>query len=586
MAASSWRDVVRVARGHYRSVTVAVVLSLVSTSLSVAQPLLVKQVIDSVVAGPLAWWVVPLLVSLFVAQGGVHAAGRVVLVRTGEGIVLRIRRGLVEHLLRLRMPAYQQHRTADLVSRASSDCTALRTSIAQGMTDAVAGTFGLVATVGFMIWLDWRLLAITFAAVTVGGSVVWLVLRHVRTASLRTQQATGELAADLDRALGAIRTVRASRAEAREARRIGERARAAYLAGVRMGKLTALIEPASGLAVNGAFLLVLLVGGVRVAAGASTVGDLVAFLLYLTYLAMPLDAIVQSVTAMQQGAGALERINDVMTLPRESDPSPAVAARMPSPEPNGSRGTGNGAAGPVLEFRQVWFGYHPDRPVLRGVDLRIPSHGCVALIGRSGAGKSTVFALAERFHDPDRGVILFDGVDVRELPRDACRARIGLVEQDAPVLHGTLRENLLYAAPHAADDDLERVLDLASLGDVVSRLPRGLDTALGDRGGLLSGGERARVAIARTLLSRPKLLLLDEPTAHLDPANEAALRRTVSRLSRHCALLVVAHRFATVRDADQIVVLDQGTVTAAGDHEQLLASSPYYRGLATGKVTP
>jgi ABC-type multidrug transport system fused ATPase/permease subunit len=572
-----------VARGHYRSVTVAVVLSLVSSGLSVTQPLLVKQVIDAVVEGPLAWWVIPLLVSLFVAQGGVHAAARVVLVRTGEGIVLRIRRSLVDHLLRLRMPAYQQHRTADLISRAGADCTALRTSIAQGMTDAVAGSFGLVATVTFMIWLDRRLFAITFVAVTVGGVVVWLVLRHVRAASLRTQQATGELAADLDRALSAIRTVRASRAQAREAQRIGERAAAAYLAGVRMGKLTALIEPTSGLAVNGAFLLVLLVGGVRVAAGASTVGDLVAFLLYLTYLAMPLDAIVQSVTAMQQGAGALQRINDVMTLPREPDSPVTVApGRTPSPEltPNGDRGV------PVLEFRQVWFGYHPDRPVLRGVDLRVPAHGCVALIGRSGAGKSTVFALAERFYDPDRGVILFDGVDVRELPRDACRARIGLVEQDAPVLHGTLRENLLYAAPHAADDDLDRVLDLASLGDVVSRLPHGLDTALGERGGLLSGGERARVAIARTLLSRPRLLLLDEPTAHLDPANEAALRRTVRRLSRQCALLVVAHRFATVRDADRIVVLDHGTVAADGDHGQLLASSPYYRGLATDKVTP
>lgn len=580
------------ARSHYRSVTVAVVLNLVSSGLSVTQPLLAKQVIDSVVTGPLAWWVIPLLVSLFVAQGGVHTAARVVLVRTGEGIVLRIRRSLVDHLLRLRMPAYQRHRTADLISRASADCTALRTSIAQGMTDAVAGSFGLVATVAFMIWLDWRLFAITFAAVTVGGAVVWLVLRHVRTASLRTQQATGELAADLDRALGAIRTVRACRAEGREARRIGERAGAAYLAGVRMGKLTALIEPASGLAVNGAFLLVLLVGGVRVAEGASTVGDLIAFLLYLTYLAMPLDAIVQSVTAMQQGAGALQRINDVMTLPRESDP-PAIReaqAEVLAPDqtltPNGARGAGNGVAGPVLEFRQVWFGYHPDRPVLRGVDLRVPAHGCVALTGRSGAGKSTVFALAERFHEPDRGVILFDGVNARELPRDACRARIGLVEQDAPVLHGTLRENLLYAAPHAADDDLDRVLDLASLGDVVSRLPRGLDTPLGDRGGLLSGGERARVAIARTLLSRPRLLLLDEPTAHLDPANEAAFRRTIRRLSRECALLVVAHRFATVRDADQIVVLDRGTVAAAGNHEQLLASSPYYRGLATGKVTP
>jgi ABC-type multidrug transport system fused ATPase/permease subunit len=560
-----------VARGHYRGVTVAVLLSLASSGLSIAQPLLVKQVIDSVVTGPVAWGVIPLLVALFAAQAGVQATARVVLTRVGEGIVLRIRRTLVDHLLRMRMPAYQQHRTGDLISRAGADSTALRASIAQGMTDAVTGGFGLVGTVAFMIWLDWQLFMMTFTAVAVGGAIVWLVVRQVRAASLRTQQATGELSAELERALGAIRTVRASRAEAREAQRIGDRADTAYSAGLRMGRLLALIEPASGLAVNGSFLAVLLVGGVRVAGGNSTVGDLVAFLLYLTYLAVPLDSILQAVTAMQQGAGALQRINEVLALPLEPDPAPQHPASAPDRE----------GAGPVLEFRQVWFGYRPDRSVLRGLDLSVPAHGYVALVGRSGAGKSTVFALAERFYDPDRGTIRLDGVDVRELPRDACRARIGLVEQDAPVLHGTLRENLLYAAPDAGDE-LDHVVELTNLGEVVSRLPHGLDTPLGDRGGLLSGGERARVAIARTLLARPRLLLLDEPTAHLDPTNEAALRQTLRSLSRECALLVIAHRFATVRDADQIVVLDQGRVVASGGHQQLLETSPYYRGLATG----
>jgi ABC-type multidrug transport system fused ATPase/permease subunit len=222
--------------------------------------------------------------------------------------------------------------------------------------------------------------------------------------------------------------------------------------------------------------------------------------------------------------------------------------------------------------------------VLRGVSLTVPRHALVALVGRSGAGKSTLFSLVARLYEPDSGTLRFDGRPATELGRRESRAGIALVDQNTQVLEGTLRENLTYAAPGAGEDDILRVVRLARLGPVVRRLPGGLDGRLGDRGGTLSAGERQRVALARALLARPRLLLLDEPTSHLDAVNEAALARTLSEVTADCAVLVIAHRLSTVQHADRIVVLDDGRTVACGRHDDLLTTSPVYRELATAQV--
>jgi ABC-type multidrug transport system fused ATPase/permease subunit len=573
------RDVLNIVRGHRKPVLVAVGLGVAASALGMVQPLIAKQVIDSTGRGATSWIMIGLLLALFISEAVVGGFGRYVLGRTSEGIVLRVRMNLINQLLRLDAPAYDRHRIGDLIAHVSSDSTVLRRFVGDAFSKAITALIGLVGTVVLMIWLDWLLFSIVAAFVVAGTVIVVSVLRGIRVASLRGQRSIGELTSDLERALSAIRTVRASRGEKREGSRIGKHAESVYTSSVRVAKLDALIGPASQMAVNGSFLVILLVGGVRVANGSASLGDLVAFMLYMTYLTVPISNAFQALSAIQQGTGALQRVNEVLALPRE----PVGADQEPPPQPQAGDSARPAEADrppPVLEFRDVWFGYDSDQPVLRGVSLQVSRFGHTALIGRSGAGKSTIVALIERFYDPDRGQILLNGRDVSTMSREECRAMVGLVEQESPVLYGTLRDNITYGAPHARPEEIERAVTLANLTDLVARFPQGLDAEVGEHGDMLSGGERQRIAIARSLLIRPRLLLLDEPTAHLDTANELALSRTIDQVAKECAMLVIAHRFSTIRSAGQIVILDDGKVSAVGSHEELLATNSYYQSVA------
>jgi ATP-binding cassette subfamily B protein/ATP-binding cassette subfamily C protein len=375
----------------------------------------------------------------------------------------------------------------------------------------------------------------------------------------------------VERAISAARTIRASGAEEREAGAVGRSAAEAYAAGVRLAKLESVTGPVSTATTQAAFLLVLGVGGARVAAGAITVGSLVAFILFLFFLVMPLGRALHAYTQLQAGLGALERIEEVLELPAEADGDPAGT---PEAVPTA----------PAVAFDGVSFAYPGGGPVLHEVSFTVPRGGRVALVGPSGAGKSTLLALIERFYDVTGGAVRVDGHDVRDLPRQALRARLGYVEQEAPVLAGTLRDNLLLTAPHATDDELLAALGEVNLGGLAQRAPEGLDVQVGEGGVLLSGGERQRLAIARTLLANAPVLLLDEPTSNLDARNEAALRAAIAAAATRRTLIVVAHRLSTVVDSDVIVVLDGGRVVATGSHEELLTASPLYRELATHQL--
>ncbi len=564
-------------RPHRGQLGVVVLISLVAAAASLAQPLLVRRLLAAVTAAsPLAG---PVALLVLVMLAGVVLSGvqRYLLQRTAEGVVLATRRRLVDRLLRLPVAELEARRLGDLISRVGADTTLLKTVVTSGLVDLLSGLVVVVGAVVLMALIDPLLLGVTVVSIGLGAAALVVFSRRIRPLSREAQEAVGSMTASVERALGAVRTIRAARAEDREVATVTTSARAAYDAGLKVARVSAVVAPLSGLAVQGAFLAVLGIGGARVASGAITVADLVAFVLYLFLFVQPIAQSVQAWTAIQAGLGSLARIEEVTALAIESDvrARATTTRRVPTPrdpEP------------PVLSFEGVDFDYASGVAVLRGVDLQVRRGQRVALVGPSGAGKSTVLALAERFYDPTGGVIRLDGVDVRELDRSVVRARLGYVEQDAPVLAGSLRDNLLLGAPAADESALLRVLASVNLTDLVERAPLGLDSQVGDEGVLLSGGERQRLAIARVLLTAPSLLLLDEPTASLDARNEAALSAAVDAVAVDRSVLVVAHRLSTVVTADQIVVLDQGQVVAVGRHDELVASDGLYRELATTQL--
>ncbi|MGA4845035.1 ABC transporter ATP-binding protein [Streptomyces sp. G5(2025)] len=585
-AGETWRALYRHFRPHRAAVALGAFLTLIGAASGLAQPLAAKALVDRLGADDSIAGILVLLTALVVLGTAIESVGAYVLERTAESVVFAARRTLIGRLLRLRLPEVERTQPGDLMSRVTSDTTLLRAVTTQSVVSAASGGLTFIATIVLMALMDPVLLGVTLGVIVLIGGAVSLVMPKIAQATRRAQEAVGTISTALERAFGAFRTLKASGAEGREAEAVQEAAQEAWRHGVRAAKWQSVAWSSVGLSVQVSFLAVLGIGGARVASGAISISTLVAFLLFLFYLIDPVSRLVEAASQYQVGSAAIARIVQAERLETEEtdpDADPDTGPKThPKTHPETERAAGHAGGGPAaVAFENVTFRYRDDLPyVHHGVSFDVPGPGMTAFVGPSGAGKTTVFGLIERFYEATGGRILVDGKDVRQWPLAQLRSAIGYVEQDAPVLAGTLRENLLFAAPDATDAEVREVLVRARLDGVVERLPEGLETVVGHRGSKLSGGERQRVAIARALLRKPRLLLLDEATSQLDAVNELALRDVVTEVSREVTVLVVAHRLSTVMLADRIVVMDAGKVRATGTHAELVAADPLYGELA------
>ncbi len=557
---------------HKPALWLAVVLSILGAGVNLGQPLIVGQLISAVQnkQDVTAWalGLIAVLLGTAVTGGFMYY----ILAKAGEGVVLSARNKLATRLLRMPIKEYDLRRTGDLVSRVGSDTTLLRAVLTQGFVDAAGGVLIFVGSIVAMAVIDPLLLGITLAVIAIAIMAVAFTSRKIKEATTKAQSRVGDMAASVERALSAVRTIRAARAEAREGDYIIKNAEEAYVQGVKIAKLNAAVSPIAGIAFQGAFIAVLGVGGYRVASGETSIANLITFILLMFTMSRPLGQAFGAYSSIQSALGALARIQEVLDVETEETNYDL--------KHQGKRKSKNSTA---IEFKKVNFGYD-QAEVLTNVSFKIERGTRVAIVGPSGSGKSTSFSLIERFYEPTKGQILLDGQAVTEISRNDLRAQIGYVEQDAPVLAGSLRDNLLIGKPDATDKELKAVLGEVNLTDVLKRDKRGLNAEVGENGIMLSGGERQRLAIARALLAAPPILLLDESTASLDGLNEQRMREALDAVAKNRTVIVIAHRLSTVVDSDQIIVMQQGKVIGTGTHKQLLKSTPLYKELAATQM--
>ncbi|MFJ5729043.1 ABC transporter ATP-binding protein [Streptomyces paradoxus] len=559
------------ARPHRRALVLALALALVGSGMGLATPMVTKGVLDALGGSASLRGPILALLVLLVVGSAVMYWQWTLLGALGERVVLGARESMVRRFLTATVPAVTRRPPGELVTRVTSDTVLLHqaaTGAPVGLINAVVMLFGTLILMGV---LDLVLLGTVAAAVAVVGVLFAVLMPGIATAQQRAQDHLGRLGGNLEGALRAIRTVKAGRAEDRTAERIVADARASAEHGVRAVRREALAWTIAVGGIQLAIILVLGVGAWRVSEGALEVSGLIAFLLYAFGLMDPVSELSQNITALQSGIAAAERIRETDAL--ESEGRTEAHLRGPAPV--------RAAAAedtPVLDLRDVSAAYGPGAdPAVRGVSLVIPRHGHTAIVGPSGAGKTTLFSLVLRFLEPTGGELLLDGRPYRDHSHDEIRSRLAYVEQDTPVVPGTIRDNLLLARPGATDEELWRVLHEVRLAEKVDALDEGLDTPLS--GAAVSGGERQRIALARALLRTPDVLLLDEATAQLDGLTEAAVQACVRARAATGAVVTIAHRLSTVIDADTIVVMEAGRVRARGGHAELLATDALYREL-------
>ncbi|WP_326722506.1 ABC transporter ATP-binding protein/permease [Streptomyces sp. NBC_00243] len=545
----------------------SLLLGLGVTAASLATPMVTKWVLDSIEAPASIVGPVIVLLALLVVSAGLGVVQWVLLGALAENVVLDARRSLVSRFFRSVLGDLHTRPKGELVTRVTSDTVLLREAASSSLVNLVNGTVSLVGTIVLMAVLDVPLLISTLLAIVLVGVLAASLMPRIARAQREAQESVGQLGGLLEGGVGAMRTVKSSGAEEREISRIMDHADDSARHSIRAVRTEAIAWSVAGSGMQLSVIAILALGAWRVSTGGLEVSTMIAFLLYAFGVVEPITELTEDLTRMQAGVAAAERLRQAEEIRTED-----VTAGAPVPP---------GVDGEqLITFNDVSFTYPgAAKPALRGLTVSIPRRGHIAIVGPSGAGKTTVMSLLLRFVSPDHGTITMNGAPYESLAIGSVRQRIAYVEQEAPLLPGTVRDNVAYRHQGLTDDEIWAALTAVHLDETVRRLPAGLDEPV--TGTSLSGGQRQRIALARVIVTPPDLLLLDEATAQLDGLTEAAVHEVISRIAQQGTVVTIAHRLSTVTDADTILLLDAGTLRAAGTHTDLLAHDDLYRKLTT-----
>ena len=506
-----------------------------------------------------------LCLSLVVFQllwGIVNLITNYLFVKVGLQALLKLRTDLYSYLQSLSLRYHDSRRSSDSSFRVAYDSQSVQTIYNKGFTGVFGSVVTLICTFVIMVRIDWQLTLLSLAIVPLIVATIYFFANRIRRESTFIQEQESAVLAQAQEGLSSIRMVHAFGQEEWEVSQFHQRARQSLQANLRLTLTSVKSALAIGMLMVIGTAAMYYVGTLHVLSGTITLGSLLVFSAYLMMLYQPLESLTYTAWAMEGAAAGARRCFEV--LDRKDDVADAPDALVI---------TSTNAA---INFERVTFGYAQDRPILQEVDLRIAPSQIVALVGGTGAGKSTFLSLVPRFYDPDSGRVTLDGRDLRSITKKSLRSQIGIVLQDTLLFSTTVRENIAYGRPDASENEIREAAQRAQADDFISRMPQGYESPVGERGGHLSVGQRQRIGIARAFLKNAPILLLDEPTSALDPTTEAAIMETIKELMRGRTTLIVTHRLATIHRVDQIVVLEHGRIVEKGTGPDLVARGGAY----------
>ncbi|MGG3987940.1 ABC transporter ATP-binding protein [Bacillus smithii] len=543
----------------------AVALSLIETAVGLIVPWFTKSLVDQISESALKPSIILILAASFIVQTITSGFSYYFLTYIGEYVVAAIRKKLWNQVLLLPVPFFDNHESGETMSRITQDTNTVKMLITQHFVTFLTGFISVGGAVCILLIIDWKMTLMMVTAVPVSLLILWPLGQKMYKISKATQDEMAFFSAHLGRVLSDIRLVKAYSAEKEEQKNGEQGIHHLFQFGLKEARIQSVISPFMTFVMMLVLVLLIGYGGVRVASGTLSSGSLVAIIIYMVQIVVPFSQMAVFFTSFQKAMGATERIQSILSFEKEP------IGRLPAVQNYDQD----------IHFRHVSFSYKKGEPVLKQITLTIPSGKTTAIVGPSGGGKTTLFALLERFYTPDEGEILLGKTNIEEFHLHSWRRNISYVSQESPMMSGTIRDNICYGLNRdVSDQEIIHAAKLANAAEFIDRLPKGYWTEVGERGIKLSGGQRQRIAIARALIRNPKILLLDEATSNLDSSSEVLVQKALQRLMEGRTTIVIAHRLSTVIDADQMVVLEKGVITGIGTHRELLQTHPLYRELA------